>query len=189
MIVQLTQPDDDISLLTAFRHEESKERAFTAILKKYSERLYWHIRRLVINHDDTHDVLQNVSIKAWKALADFREEAHLYTWLYRIATNESLSFLEAQKRRATLSLSDHESALEQKLVAEKGYDARKIEWKLQQAIQSLPEKQRVVFNLRYYDEMPYEQMSEVTGTSIGALKASYHHAVKKVEAFFKEHAN
>lgn len=162
------------------------ERAFTDILKKYSERLYWHIRRLVVSHDDAHDVLQNVSIKVWKALADFREEANLYTWLYRIATNECLSFLEGQKRRASLSLSDHEGILENKLIAEKGFDARKLEWRLQQAIQSLPEKQRIVFNLRYYDEMPYEQMSQITGTSVGALKASYHHAVKKVEAFFKE---
>lgn len=177
---------EDQALLATFKTEATRERAFTAILKKYSERLYWHIRRLVVNHDDAHDVLQNVSIKIWKGLADFREESNLYTWLYRIATNEALSFLESQKRRAALSLSDYEGSLENKLVAEKGFDARKIEWRLQQAIQSLPEKQRVVFNLRYYDEMPYEEMSEITRTSVGALKASYHHAVKKVEAFFKE---
>jgi RNA polymerase sigma-70 factor (ECF subfamily) len=180
---------DDQTLLTAFKEEATKERAFTGILKKYSERLYWHIRRLVVSHDDAHDVLQNVSIKMWRGLTDFREEANLYTWLYRIATNEALSFLESQKRRAALSLSDHEGSLENKLVAERGFDARKLEWRLQQAIQSLPEKQRIVFNLRYYDEMPYEQMSEITGTSVGALKASYHHAVKKVEAFFKEDIN
>jgi len=177
---------DDQALLSAFKIAATKEQAFTGILNKYSERLYWHIRRMVISHDDTHDVLQNVSIKMWRALDGFREEANLYTWLYRIATNESLSFLEGQKRRASLSLTDNESYLENKLVAEKGFDIRKVEWKLQQAIQSLPEKQRVVFNLRYYDEMPYEQMSDVLDTSVGALKASYHHAVKKVEAFFKE---
>ncbi len=188
MNVSLTNTDDR-ALLALFKDEATKERAFTDILRKYSERLYWHIRRMVVSHDDADDVLQNVSIKVWRALADFREEANLYTWLYRIATNEALSFLEAQKRRATLSISDHEGSLEQKLVAEKGFDAHKIEWRLQQAIQSLPEKQRVVFNLRYYDEMPYEQMSEITGTSVGALKASYHHAVKKVEAFFKESFN
>jgi RNA polymerase sigma-70 factor (ECF subfamily) len=180
---------EDQALLAAFKTEATRERAFTAILKKYSERLYWHIRRLVVSHDDAHDVLQNVSIKTWKGLAEFREESNLYTWLYRIATNEALSFLESQKRRASLSLSDYEGSLENKLIAEKGFDARKIEWRLQQAIQALPEKQRVVFNLRYYDEMPYEQMSEITGTSVGALKASYHHAVKKVEAFFKEGFN
>jgi RNA polymerase sigma-70 factor (ECF subfamily) len=189
MIIPIAQNNDDASLLAAFKQEATRERAFTELLKKYSERLYWHIRRLVVSHDDAHDVLQNVSIKVWKALADFREEANLYTWLYRIATNEALSFLESQKRHSTLSLSDHEGVLENKLHSEKGFDANKLEWKLQQAIQSLPEKQRVVFNLRYYDEMPYEQMSEITGTSIGALKASYHHAVKKVETFFKEDSN
>lgn len=177
---------DDHALLAAFKTAATREAAFTGLLKKYSERLYWHIRRLVVSHDDAHDVLQNVSIKVWRALDNFREESNLYTWLYRIATNESLSFLEQQRRHSSLSLSDHEGILEHKLLAEKGFDARKLEWRLQQAIQSLPEKQRVVFNLRYYDEMPYEKMSEVTGTSVGALKASYHHAVKKVEAFFKE---
>ncbi len=177
---------DDAALLAAFRMPATRDKAFTDILKKYSERLYWHIRRMVVSHDDTHDILQNVSIKVWRALGEFRAEANLYTWLYRIATNESLSFLESQKRRAALSLSHEESFLENKLVAETGFDARKLEWRLQQAIAALPEKQRLVFNLRYYDEMPYEQMSEVLGTSVGALKASYHHAVKKVEAFFNE---
>ena len=184
MNVSLSQ-NDDKALLVAFQDEASRERAFTAILKKYSERLYWHIRRLVISHDDAHDVLQNVSIRVWRGLADFRGDSSLYTWLYRIATNEALSFIESQKRRASLSLSDHEQYLENKLCAEQGFDPRKLEWRLQQAIQALPEKQRIVFTLRYYDEMPYEQMSKVTGTSVGALKASYHHAVKKVEAFFK----
>jgi len=185
MILPITNTDD-LALLAAFREDATKERAFTEILKKYSERLYWHIRRMVVSHDDAHDVLQNVSIKVWKGLAEFRSEANLFTWLYRIATNESLSFLESQKRRASLSLSDEMGGLENKLIAEKGFDIKKVEWRLQQAIQALPEKQRIVFNLRYYDEMPYEQMSEVTGTSVGALKASYHHAVKKVEACFRE---
>jgi RNA polymerase sigma-70 factor (ECF subfamily) len=120
-------------------------------------------------------------IKVWQNLGNFREEANLYTWLYRIATNESLNWIEQQKRRASVSLSDGESFLSERLIAQKGFDANKTEWKLQQAIQSLPEKQRVVFTLRYYDEMPYEQMSAVLETSTGALKASYHHAVKKVE--------
>jgi RNA polymerase sigma-70 factor (ECF subfamily) len=141
---------------------------------------------MVTEHEDTNDILQNMFIKVWNNLADFREEANLYTWLYRIATNEALTWIEQQKKRSAASLSDHESALENKLIAQKGYDARKIEWKLQEAIQSLPEKQRAVFNLRYYDEMPYEEMATVLDTSVGALKASYHHAVKKVEAFLKE---
>jgi len=181
-----TSHREDTHLLSDFANPERKERAFTEILSKYSERLYWHIRRLVVSHDDAHDVLQNVSIKVWKALDAFRAESNLYTWLYRIATNECLSFLESQKKRQSFSIDDHGSNLENKLLAENGFDARKIEWRLQQAIHGLPEKQRIVFNLRYYDEMPYEAMSEVTGTSVGALKASYHHAVKKIEAYFKE---
>lgn len=178
-------PEDDKELLSAFREEATREQAFTRIVRKYQEKLYWHIRRLVINHEDANDVLQNVFIKVWNYLDNFREEANLYTWLYRIATNETLTFLDKEKRRASLSLSDHESGLSNKLQAEKGFDANKLEWRLQQAIQSLPEKQRTVFLLRYYDEMPYEEMSKVLETSTGALKASYHHAVKKVEEFLK----
>jgi RNA polymerase sigma-70 factor (ECF subfamily) len=138
---------------------------------------------MVVAHEDADDILQNVFIKVWKSLGDFREEANLYTWLYRIATNESLTWMEQQKKRNSISLSDAEGNIGSKLEAEKGFDANKLEWKLQQAIQALPEKQRAVFSLRYYDEMPYEQMSAVLETSVGALKASYHHAVKKVEAF------
>lgn len=174
---------DDHLILASFRDDATKEMAFTQLVKKYQEKLYWHIRRIVVSHDDTDDVLQNMFIKVWKNLANFKEEANLYTWLYRIATNEALTWLDQQKRRSSISLSDEESPVANRLVAEKGFDSSKIEWKLQQAIQSLPEKQRVVFNLRYYDEMPYEEMSAVLETSVGALKASYHHAVKKVEQF------
>ncbi|HLU17199.1 MAG TPA: sigma-70 family RNA polymerase sigma factor [Edaphocola sp.] len=179
-------PEDDKELLMAFREEATRERAFAKIIKKYQERLYWHVRRLVVNHEDANDVLQNVFIKVWSYLDNFREESNLYTWMYRIATNETLTFLEKEKRRSALSFSDHETGLANKLTAERGFDANKLEWRLQQAIQSLPEKQRIVFSLRYYDEMPYEQMSQVLETSVGALKASYHHAVKKVEEFLKQ---
>jgi RNA polymerase sigma factor (sigma-70 family) len=178
---------EDSELLRQFRDPETKERAYTALIKKYQERLYWHIRRMVVDHDDANDVLQNVFIRVWNALQNFKEESQLYTWLYRIATNESLTFLEGQKKRASVSLSDVESGLENKLRAEQGFDANKLEWKLQVAIQQLPEKQRVVFSLRYYDEMPYEEMSRVLETSEGALKASYHHAVKKIEDYIKNH--
>lgn len=122
----------------------------------------------------------------WHNLQDFRGEANLYTWLYRIATNETLTWLEKEKRRRAVSLDTDEGLLADKLEAQKGFDANKLEWKLQQAIQSLPEKQRIVFSLRYYDEMPYEEMARVLNTSAGALKASYHHAVKKVETFIRE---
>ena len=178
---------EDSELLRQFREPETKERAYTALIKKYQERLYWHIRRMVVDHDDANDVLQNVFIRVWNALQNFKEESQLYTWLYRIATNESLTFLEAQKKRASVSLSDVESGLSNKLRSEQGFDANKLEWKLQLAIQQLPEKQRVVFSLRYYDEMPYEEMSRVLETSEGALKASYHHAVKKIEDYIKNH--
>lgn len=176
---------DDRALLALYRQPDTRERGFTAIIQKYQERLYWHIRRLVIDHEDANDVLQNVFIKVWKNLEGFREDAQLFTWLYKIATNECLTFLEQQKRKSAVSLSDVETGLSNKLRADSQFDANKLEWKLQKAILSLPEKQRVVFNLRYYDEMPYEEMSRVLETSEGALKASYHHAVKKIEEFIK----
>lgn len=174
---------DDALILSSFKDEKTRDIAFTQLVRKYQERLYWHIRRMVTEHEDTNDILQNVFIKVWKNLADFRQEANLYTWMYRIATNETLTWIEQQKKRSAVSLSGDENIFADKLVAQKGFDANKLEWKLQQAIQSLPEKQRIVFNLRYYDEMPYEEMAVVLDTSVGALKASYHHAVKKVEAF------
>lgn len=178
---------DDIELLHLFKQPEQKERAFTAIIKKYQEKLYWHIRRMVIDHDDTNDVLQNMFIKVWNGLENFREDSQLYTWLYRIATNECLTFLEQQKRRSSVSLGDVETGLSNKIKADQGFDANKLEWKLQLAIQKLPERQRLVFNLRYYDEMPYEEMSRILETSEGSLKASYHHAAKKIEDFIINH--
>ncbi len=173
----------DTELLLQFRDPDTKEKAFTAIIKKYQEKLYWHVRRMVVEHEDANDVLQNVFIRVWNGLENFREDSQLYTWLYRIATNECLSYLDQQKRKSSISLSDVESNLSNKIVADKHFDPNKLEWKLQLAIQQLPEKQRVVFTLRYYDEMPYEEMSRVLDTSEGALKASYHHAVKKIEDF------
>jgi len=177
----------DNELLAQFRDPATKESAFTAIIRKYQEKLYWHVRRIVVDHDDANDVLQNVFIRVWKGLENFREDSQLYTWLYRIATNECLTFLEQQKKRSSVSLSDVESGLSNKIKADKHFDPNRLEWKLQVAIQQLPEKQRIVFTLRYYDEMPYEQMSKVLDTSEGALKASYHHAVKKIEDYILNH--
>ncbi len=181
------QHSDDRELLLQFKDAATKERAFTGIIKKYQEKLYWHIRRMVVHHEDANDVLQNMFIKVWNGLENFREDSQLYTWLYRIATNESLTYLEQQKRRSSVSLSDVENGLSEKLKSERDFDSNKIEWKLQLAMQQLPDKQRAVFNLRYYDEMPYEEMSRVLETSEGALKASYHHAVKKIEHFLLNH--
>jgi RNA polymerase sigma-70 factor (ECF subfamily) len=179
----MAEHQDDKELLFQFKNEATREAAFTRIIKKYQEKLYWHIRRMVVEHEDANDVLQNMFIKVWKNLDNFREDSQLYTWLYRIATNESLSFIEQQKKRSSISLSDDENHLTSKLQADKHFDGNKLEWKLQLAIQKLPEKQRAVFNLRYFDEMPYEEMSRVLETSEGALKASYHHAVKKIEDY------
>jgi len=178
---------EDKELLLQFKDPLTKERGFTAIIKKYQEKLYWHIRRMVVQHEDANDVLQNMFIKVWNGLSNFREDSQLYTWMYRIATNECLTFLEQQKKRSSVSLSNEENGLSNQLKADKNFDSNKIEWKLQLAMQRLPDKQRAVFNLRYYDEMPYEEMSRVLETSEGALKASYHHAVKKIEDYILNH--
>lgn len=179
---------EDWELIRRFKEQNSsRESAFTAIVKRYQERIYWQIRRMVVGHDDASDVMQQVFIKAWNGLENFREDAKLHTWLYRIAVNESLSFLEQQKRRSAVSFDDVAPLLEEKLHSEKEFDEKKAEWKLQVAIQQLPEKQKIVFNLRYFDEMPYEEMSHILDTSVGALKASYHHAVKKIEEFLLNH--
>lgn len=173
----------DEELLSLFKQPATKEQGFTGIIKKYQERLYWHVRRMVVEHEDANDVLQNTFIKIWNGLNNFREDSKLFTWLYRIATNECLTFLEQQKKKSSVSLGDVEAGLSNKIKASDNFDANKLEWKLQLAIQQLPEKQRTVFHLRYYDEMPYEEMSKVLETSVGALKASYHHAAKKIEEF------
>lgn len=173
----------DLDLLHQYRNPATREAGYTAIVKKYQEKLYWHIRRLVIDHEDANDVLQNVFVRVWKGLDNFREDSQLYTWLYRIASNESLTFLEQKKKKSAVSLNDVEAGLSNTIKADKNFDANKLEWKLQLAIQQLPEKQRIVFNLRYYDEMPYAEMSKVLETSEGALKASYHHAARKIEEF------
>ena len=181
------QHSEDEELVASFREHKTKESAFTAIVKKYQERIYWQIRRLVINHEDANDVMQNVFIKAWNGLDNFRAEAQLFTWLYRIAVNESLSYLDQQKKRSNISIEDAGLHLEEKLHSEKDFDSNKAVWKLQLAIQQLPEKQRIVFNLRYFEEMGYEEMSQILETSVGALKASYHHAVKKIEDYILNH--
>lgn len=179
--------DIDQQIIDLFFSASGQEKAFRLLVDTYRERLYWHIRRLVVKHDDADDVLQNVLVKAWRGLDRFKQESGLYTWLYRIASNESLTFLEKQKRTRALSLSDDENGLSNTIKAEKGFDANRAEWKLQLAIQTLPEKQRLVFTLRYYDEMPYDEMAKVLDTSAGALKASYHHAAKKIATYLTQH--
>lgn len=147
------------------------------------------MRKIVLDHDDADDVLQNTFIKAWKALDNFKEEAQLYTWLYRIATNEGLGFLRQKQRMNTQSIHPIEYQLSKSLESDVYFKGDTIQLKLQQAILTLPEKQRIVFNMRYFDEMPYEEMAGVLETSVGALKASFHHAAKKVEDFLKGDLN
>jgi len=174
----------DKELLMLFRRPESRERAFNLIVAKYQERLYWHIRKLLLDHQDSDDTLQNTFLKVWTGLENFREDSGLYTWLYRIATNESLSFLKHKKRHIHFPLSDACSdALEQ----DPYFNGDELQLNLQKALITLPEKQRVVFNLKYFDEMKYEEMAEILETSVGALKASFHHAVKKIEKYINEH--
>lgn len=151
------------------------------LVESYSKRLYWHIRRLVILHEDADDALQNTFINAWKNISGFRQESSLFTWLYTIATNEALTQINKRKRNSTVSLEDVEGYLSNSAEGSTWFDGDEAQVKLQNAILKLPEKQRLVFNLRYFDEMPYEEMSKMLKTSEGALKASYHHAVKKIE--------
>lgn len=177
-------PDD--KLMSMFRDENSRNYAYNLIIRKYQQRLYWHIRRMVIVHEDADDVLQNTFIKVWNGLHKFKEEAQLYTWLYRIASNESITFLNKKRKRFFIPMIDVENELSKSLINDEFYTGDEIQLKLQKAILTLPEKQRLVFNMKYYEEMKYEEMAEILGTSVGALKASYHLAVKKIENFIKE---
>jgi len=173
----------DDQLIAMFREESSQNNAYHLIVQKYKERLYWHIRRMVISHEDADDVLQNTLIKAWKGLSNFKAESKLYTWLYRIATNEAITFLNQKKKRFFIPIVDIEKELAQSLESDEYYTGDEIQLKLQKAILTLPEKQRLVFNMKYYEEMKYEEISKILDTSVGALKASYHHAVKKIEIY------
>ena len=163
-----------------------REEGFRLLMQHYQQRLYFHIRRMVKSHEDTDDVLQNVFLKVFKGIQNFKSESGLYTWLYRIATNETITFLNKQKKRQSISMSDEQNVYTQNLVAEPDIEANLIQQKLKEAIGKLPEKQRLVFNMRYYEEMTYNQISDVLETSVGGLKASYHHAIKKIEIYLRQ---
>jgi RNA polymerase sigma-70 factor (ECF subfamily) len=177
----------DKDILELFRSEERRDFAFNLIVRKYQERLYWHIRRILIDHEDTDDILQNTFIKAWNGLETFREASALFTWLYRIATNEAMTFLKQKKRKYLLPLTDVEKQLRNTIETDEYFDGDELHMKLQKAILTLPEKQRLVFNMKYFGEMKYEEIAAVMNTSVGALKASFHHAVKKIEKYLTEH--
>lgn len=176
---------DDRGIIADLKQENKKNLAFHTLVNKYQERLYWHIRKIVMDHEDADDVLQNTFIKVWKSIDKFREESSLYTWLYRIATNESISFLNSNKRRSFMPLNNLSEYLVKNLESDPYFEGDEIQLKLQEAIVRLPEKQRIVFNMKYFDEMKYEDMSKILDTSVGALKASYFHATKKIEEYLK----
>jgi RNA polymerase sigma-70 factor (ECF subfamily) len=168
-------------IIQSLKEPESRRSAFTKIVNHYQERLYWQIRKLVLDHDDANDLLQNTFVKAWTNIENFRGEAKLSTWLYKIAINECITFLNKQRAANNVSIDEADTFLIEKLKGDDYFDGDSAQLKLQEAILSLPEKQRAVFTMKYYDDMKYEDMSEIFGTSVGALKASYHHAVKKIE--------
>lgn len=179
-------PYNEKEVLALLEDKETLKIAFERIVREYSEQLYWQIRRMVFSHEDANDLLQNTFVKAWLNIAYFRADAKLSTWLYRIALNECLTFLNRQRATYTLPIDDPEANVIQKLESDPYFSGDHIQLSLQKALLTLPEKQRMVFNLKYYQEMKYEEMSEVLGTSVGALKASYHHAVKKIEKFLED---
>lgn len=176
---------EDKLLIQQLRDKQTQRRAFERMVNMYSEQLYWQVRRIVLTHDDANDVLQNAFIKAWNGLDSFHGDSKLLTWLTRIAINESLDFMRRQKNVAVVSADDIESGVANQLMADENFDGDAIAAELQEAIQRLPEVQRTVFRLRYFDEMKYSEISQLLGTSEGSLKASYHIAVKKISEFFK----
>lgn len=175
---------DDKEIIKQLADPKTQRVAFSKIVSQYTEPLYWKIRRIVLTHDDANDVLQNVFIKAWTNIGDFQNKSKLSTWLYRIAINESLDFLRKQKAASAIS-ADEDLSVANRLMADEYFDGDETEAQLQEAIAKLPDVQRTVFNLRYFDEMKYSEMSRLLDTSEGALKASYHLAVKKITEFFK----
>lgn len=177
------QSNNEEELVEKLRNPVTQRKAFEEVVNLYGEKLYWQIRKMVLVHDDANDLLQNTFLKAWGSLSFFRGDAKLSTWLYKIAFNECLTFLNHQRAQNNISIDDTDMFLLEKMKGDEYFDGDSAQIKLQTAILSLPEKQRIVFTLKYYDEMKYEEMSEILGTSVGALKASYHHAVKKVEEF------
>ena len=176
----------DREILDRFANVKTRNEAFNVLVRQYQQRLYWHIRKMVLDHDDADDILQNTFIKAFKALDNFREDSKIYTWLYKIATNECITFLNNKKKRFFVPMVDVEYQLSQNLETDTYFSGDRIQMKLQQALLTLPDKQRLVFNMKYFDDLKYEEISEILGTSVGALKASYHHAVKKIEEFIKQ---
>ena len=181
----MAQADKEREILELLTEKTTQRRGFELMVAHYSRPLYWQIRRMVLSHDDANDLLQNTFVKAWTHLDYFRAEAKVSTWLYRIAMNECLTFLERQRTQQAFSIDDPAAETAQRLEADPYFDGNEAQRLLLQAVQTLPEKQRIVFHLKYYQEMKYEEISDIVGTTVGALKASYHHAVKKIEQYLE----
>jgi RNA polymerase sigma-70 factor (ECF subfamily) len=177
----------DKELMIRFQEPSQRNAVFLVIVERYQNRIYWQVRKLVLDHEDANDIVQNVFVKAWKNLAGFRQEAELFTWLYRIASNESFNFIKQKKARLGISIDEHGESIVQQLVSDPLFTGEEIHAKLMQAVETLPDKQKQVFNLKYFEDMKYEDMSALLETSVGALKASYHHAVKKIEQLLTQH--
>ncbi|TAE09245.1 MAG: sigma-70 family RNA polymerase sigma factor [Bacteroidetes bacterium] len=176
---------EDQEILALFRQEATQQKAFNILVRKYQERVYWLVRKMVIDHDDANDLTQDVFVKVWRSLDSFQGNAKLYTWIYKIASNECLTFLARKKRKFFLPIGDVQKELRQKLDSSDYISGDELQLKLQKAILTLPDKQRLVFNMKYYDDLKYEEISEIVGTSVGALKTSYHLASKKIEEYMK----
>ncbi|NJB37949.1 MULTISPECIES: RNA polymerase sigma factor [Flavobacteriaceae] len=175
------------TLVAELKNKETQGKAFEVLVNHYKERLYWHIRRIVLNHDDADDVLQNTFIKVYRNIEGFKANSKLYSWMYRIATNESLTFLEKKSKKLGKSTTEMQAYLVENLEADVYFEGDAIQLKLQKALATLPDKQKMVFNMKYFQEMKYEEISEILETSVGALKTSYHLATKKIEAYLKAH--
>ena len=177
------KPFSEVEVVEKLRNPDSRREAFTSVVEEYNEKLYWVIRKMVLSHDDANDIVQNTFLKAWMNLDQFRGDSKIFTWMYKIALNETITFLNRQRTLQTISLDDADVFMLERLTGDEYFDGDALQLKLEEAVLHLPEKQRIVFQMKYHDEMKYEDMSEILGTSVGALKASYHHAVKKLEAF------
>jgi len=178
---------DEKLLVAQLKNSDTQEKAFRHLMTLYKERLYWHIRKIVLSHDDADDILQNTFIKVFKNIHSFKENSKLYSWMYRIATNEAITFINKKAAKQQVDLSELQHKMVDNLQDDSYYNGEEIQLILQKAIIKLPHKQQLVFNMKYFDEMKYSDMSEILGTSVGALKASYFHAVKKIEKFLKLH--
>lgn len=172
-------------IIEKIKNEETRNYGFNLLVREYQERIYWHVRKMVVDHDDADDLVQEIFVKVWKNLKSFREDAKLFTWIYRIATNECLTFLKKKKKRFFVPINDVQGELSEMLDKEPGISGDEVQMKLQKALLRLPDKQRMVFNMKYFDDLKFKEIAEITNTSEGALKASYHHAVKKIEEFIK----